>query len=117
MGDCPHFLGLEGDALERKHARRSGILMHPTSLPGPFGIGDLGPWAYRFAEFLEAGGQTLWQVLPLGPPGYGNSPYQCYSAMAGNPLLISLEVLERQGLLTRAELAASPAFKARRVDF
>jgi 4-alpha-glucanotransferase len=99
------------------HARRSGILMHPTSLPGPFGIGDLGPWAYRFAEFLAAGGQTLWQVLPLGPPGYGNSPYQCYSALAGNPLLISLELLERQGLLTRAELAAAPPFESQRVDF
>lgn len=73
--------------------RASGILLHPTSLPGRFGIGDLGPEARRFAEFLQAAGQTLWQVLPLGPTGYGDSPYQCFSAMAGNPLLISLEDL------------------------
>jgi len=73
--------------------RRSGILLHPTSLPGPLGIGDLGPEAYRFVDFLAESGQRLWQVLPLGPTGYGDSPYQCFSAFAGNPLLISLEGL------------------------
>ena len=57
--------------------RASGILLHPTSLPGDYGIGDLGSAAYRFVDFLTASGQTLWQILPLGPPGYGNSPYQC----------------------------------------
>ena len=73
--------------------RSSGILLHPTSLPGRYGIGDLGAEARRFVDFLAAAGQTLWQVLPLGPTGYGDSPYQCFSARAGNPLLISLESL------------------------
>ena len=73
--------------------RASGILLHPTSLPGPFGIGDLGPAAYEFADFLVKAGQSLWQVLPLGPTGYGDSPYACYSAFAGNTLLISPEQL------------------------
>ena len=73
--------------------RSSGILLHPTSLPSPFGIGDLGPEARGFVDFLADAGQTLWQVLPLGPTGYGDSPYQCFSAIAGNPLLISLEDL------------------------
>ena len=74
--------------------RSSGILLHPTSLPGPYGIGDLGESARRFAGFLAESGQTLWQVLPLGPTGYGDSPYQCFSALAGNPLLIALDTLD-----------------------
>ncbi|PYU97440.1 MAG: 4-alpha-glucanotransferase, partial [Acidobacteria bacterium] len=77
--------------------RRSGILLHPTALPGRYGIGDLSHAAYRFVDFLKSCGQSLWQMLPLGPPGYGNSPYQCFSSMAGNPLLISLESLAREG--------------------
>ena len=68
--------------------RASGVLLHPTSLPGPYGVGDLGAEARAFADFLAAAGQTLWQVLPLGPTGYGDSPYQCFSAFAGNPLLV-----------------------------
>jgi 4-alpha-glucanotransferase len=84
--------------------RSSGILLHPTSLDSPYGIGDLGPAAYRFLDFLESAGQTLWQVLPLGPTGYGDSPYQCFSAFAGNPLLISLDRLLEQGLLSAADL-------------
>jgi 4-alpha-glucanotransferase len=68
--------------------RSSGILLHPTSLPGAHGIGDLGPEARRFADFLADAGQTVWQVLPLNPPGYGESPYQCFSSFAGNPMLI-----------------------------
>jgi 4-alpha-glucanotransferase len=96
--------------------RSSGILLHPTSLPGPFGIGDLGPEAYAFADFLRAAGQSLWQVLPLGPTGYGDSPYACYSAFAGNTLLISPERLITQGLLSPSDLpATSPANE--RVDF
>src|SRR5436305_9041432 len=71
--------------------RSSGILLHPTSLPGAHGIGDLGPDAHRFADFLADAGQSVWQVLPLNPPGYGESPYQCYSAVAGNPLLIHVD--------------------------
>ena len=79
--------------------RASGVLLHPTSLPGPYGIGDLGPEAYKFIDFLVAAGQSLWQVLPLGPTGYGDSPYACYSAFAGNTLLVSPEQLVSEGLL------------------
>ena len=78
-----------------KHMRRlSGILMHPTSLPGDFGIGDLGPEAYRFVDFLKNAGQHIWQTLPLGPTGGNNSPNQCYSSFAGQTLLISPELLK-----------------------
>src|SRR5437667_533821 len=87
--------------------RKSGILLHPTSLPGPYGIGDLGPEAHRFADFLADAGQRLWQVLPLGPTGFGDSPYQSFSAFAGNPLLISLERLVEDGLLEKTELPAA----------
>ncbi len=97
--------------------RASGILLHPTSLPGPYGIGDLGDEAYRFAEFLAASGQSLWQVLPLGPTGYGDSPYACYSAFAGSTLLISPEGLFKQGLLSKTDLAKVPSLPAERVDF
>jgi 4-alpha-glucanotransferase len=97
--------------------RSSGILLHPTSLPGPFGIGDLGPEACAFVDFLAAAGQTLWQVLPLGPTGYGNSPYQCFSAVAGNPLLISPELLARKGWLSGSALETVPAFLEDDVDF
>jgi 4-alpha-glucanotransferase len=97
--------------------RKSGILLHPTCLPGRYGIGDLGDQAYRFVDFLVAGGQQLWQVLPLGPPGYGNSPYQCFSSMAGHPLLIGLESLVAQKLLSPEELKQAPAFPAGYVDF
>ncbi len=89
--------------------RSSGILLHPTSLPGPWGIGDLGPSAYAFVDFLAAAGQSLWQVLPLGPTGYGDSPYQCFSAFAGNPLLISLDALIQRGLLSYDEAASAAA--------
>lgn len=100
-----------------KFPRSSGILLHPTSLPGKFGIGDLGPEAYRFADWLTEAGQTLWQMLPLGPTGYGDSPYQLFSAFAGNPLLISPEMLVRDGLLSAADLRHVPAFSESRVDF
>jgi len=96
--------------------RASGILLHPTSLPGPFGIGDLGPEAYRFADFLTASGQGLWQVLPLGPTGYGDSPYACYSAFAGNTLLISPERLVEEGLLSQNDLPHEQ-IPNNRVDF
>jgi len=79
--------------------RASGILLHPTSLPGRFGTGDFGPEAYKFVDFLVSAGQSLWQVLPLGPTGYGDSPYACFSAFAGNTALISPECLVEQGLL------------------
>ena len=73
--------------------RRSGILLHPTSLPGRYGIGTLNEAAYHWVDFLHQTRQTLWQVLPLGPTGYGDSPYQSFSTFAGNPYLISLEAL------------------------
>ena len=91
-----------------KFPRCSGILLHFTSLPGRFGIGDLGPCAYEFADFLAAAGQKLWQVLPLNPTGYGDSPYQCFSAFAGNPMLLSLERLREEGLLQESQLQAPP---------
>lgn len=83
--------------------RMSGILVHPTSFPSPYGIGDLGPGAYEFIEFLKKSGQHLWQVLPLGPTGYEGSPYQSFSSFAGQPLLISPEKLVEEGLLTKEE--------------
>ncbi len=97
--------------------RESGTLLHPTSLPGPHGIGDLGTEAQRFVDFLEVAGQRLWQMLPLGPVGLGNSPYASPSAMAGNPLLISLETLAREGLLSREEVAGAPVFPEEEVDY
>ncbi len=97
--------------------RRSGILLHPTSLPGRFGIGDLGDAAYRFVDFLAAAGQSYWQVLPLSPTGYGDSPYQTLSAFAGNPMLISPEKMVEIGHLSEADLEDAPAFPDDRVDF
>jgi len=98
-------------------SRSSGILLHPTSLPGRFGIGDLGDSAYRFIDFLAASGQTLWQILPLGPTGYGDSPYQCFSAFAGNPLLISPQRLVDEGFLSKGDMKRVPRFPAERVDY
>ena len=97
--------------------RRSGILMHPTSLPGRYGIGDLGDTAYQFADLLKAAGQSYWQVLPLSPTGYGDSPYQSLSAFAGNPMLISPEKLVEAGHLTAGDLQDVPLFPDDRVDF
>jgi len=97
--------------------RASGILLHPISLPGRFGIGDLGPEAYRFVDFLASAEQSLWQLLPLGPTGYGNSPYTCLSAFAGNPLLISLDKLVEEGLLDFADIENPPVFPENRVNY
>ena len=91
-------------------SRASGILLHPTSLPSQFGIGDLGESAYKFVDFLEVSGQKLWQILPLGPTGYEHSPYTMnFSAFAGNPLMISLEQLVQKGLLQADELTPLPS--------
>lgn len=84
--------------------RLSGILLHPTSFPSDYGIGDLGNAAYKFIDFLEESLQQIWQILPLGPTGHGNSPYSCYSALAGNPLLISLDILYGDGFLEKEDL-------------
>lgn len=81
--------------------RSAGVLVHPTSFPGSFGLGDLGPSARIFLDFLHDTDQTIWQVLPLGPTGYGYSPYASYSAFAGNPYLISPEILLEKGLLKK----------------
>ncbi len=100
-----------------KFNRSACVILHPTSLPGPDGIGDLGPEAYRWVNFLSESGVTIWQVLPLGPTGYGDSPYQCFSAFAGNPFLISPALLLDEGLLSRTDLADRPQFPVESVDF
>ena len=97
--------------------RTSGILLHITSLPGPFGIGTLGKSAFEFVDFLVKSGQKLWQVYPLGPTGYGDSPYQCFSAFAGNPLLIDLEKLVDENLLHKNDLNYTVQFSDDIVDF
>ncbi len=97
--------------------RSSGILLHPTSFPGRHGIGDLGPAAYQFVDFLVAAGQSLWQVLPLGPTGYGDSPYASFSSFAGNPLLINLDKLVEWGDLKLADIANPPNFPIDAVDY
>src|ERR1044072_9824221 len=97
--------------------RASGILLHPTSLPGRFGIGDLGLAADRFRDFLLSSGQSLWQVLPLGPTGYGDSPYAGYSAFAGNTLLINPERLINDNLIAENDLSSLPSLAEGRVDF
>ncbi len=100
-----------------KFPRRSGILMHPTSLPGRFGIGDLGDAAYEFVDFLVDAGQAYWQVLPLSPTGYGDSPYQGLSAFAGNPMLINPQKLVEARHLSAADLESLPYFPDDKVDF
>ena len=84
--------------------RSSGVVLHISSLPSPYGIGSMGEDAYRFVDFLRDGGQTYWQVLPLGQTGFGDSPYQCFSAAAGNPYFIDLDELHEMGLLTEEDL-------------
>ena len=100
-----------------KTNRKSGILLHPSSLPGPDGIGDLGPEAYRWLDFLHRSGTQMWQILPLGPTGYGDSPYQCFSAFAGNPFLVNPLLLFEDGLLSHEDLADRPEFPKELVDY
>jgi 4-alpha-glucanotransferase len=100
-----------------KFNRASGILLHPTSLTGPYGVGDIGLRAHRWVDFLSASGCGLWQVLPIGPTGYGDSPYQCFSSFAGNPLLISPDALLREDLLHPDDLNDRPCFPDDHVDF
>src|SRR5687767_15695337 len=97
--------------------RASGVLLHPTSLPGPYGVGDIGPSAYLWVDTLARAKQSWWQILPLGPTGYGDSPYQCFSAFAGNPLLVSLDTLAEEGLLQASDLADPPDAPAEAADF
>ena len=98
-------------------SRASGILLHPTSLPSRYGIGDLGESAFEFIDFLAESHQQVWQILPIGPTGYGNSPYLSYSALAGNPMLISPSKLRNQGLLTDEDLNSLPEYPLDRVDY
>jgi len=100
-----------------KFKRSSGILLHPTSLAGPYGIGDIGPTALGWIDFLSAAGCGLWQVLPIGPTGYADSPFQCFSSFAGNPLLISPEALLMDDLLHPDDLEDHPVFPDDHVDF
>jgi 4-alpha-glucanotransferase len=97
--------------------RSAGVLAHPTSFPGRYGIGDLGGAAYNFVDFLVKSRQSLWQILPLGPTGYGDSPYQCFSAFAGNPLLISPDKLVQGGNLPASALDDVPPFPKDKVDY
>ncbi len=100
-----------------KFPRSSGILLHPTSLPGRFGIGDLGPVAHEFVDFLAESGQRWWQSCRLGPTGGMNSPYQSPSSFAGNPLLISPEAMVEQGWLRSSDLNLLPTLPTDQVDF
>ena len=102
---------------ETQNTRVSGILLHPTSLPSPYGIGDLWKEAYAFIDFLEKAGQHLWQTLPLTPTGFGDSPYQSFSAFAGQPLLVSPEHLVELGLLREQDLDDCPVGTGDRVDY
>src|SRR5260370_21061157 len=97
--------------------RASGILLHPSSSPGENGIGDFCTEAYRFLDFLSAAGHKLWKVLPLNPTGYGDSPFQCFSASAGNPLLINLDAFVEKGLLNKTDLNITPAVPDDTVDY
>ena len=97
--------------------RYAGVLLHPSSLPSKYGIGDFGKGAYLFVDFLEKAGQTIWQVLPFSPTGFGDSPYQSFSAFAGQPLFISLDELVVDGLLTQEDLTYTPIFSDDRVDY
>ncbi|MDR1560235.1 MAG: 4-alpha-glucanotransferase [Clostridiales bacterium] len=97
--------------------RTSGILVHPTSFPGPYGIGDLGAGAYEFIDFLKDARQKVWQILPLGPTSFGDSPYQGFSTFAGTPYLISPDLLLKEGYLQDADLRDIPAFPSTKVDY
>ncbi len=100
-----------------KYKRSSGILLHPSSLPGTYGIGDIGPGAHRWIDFLSGAGCGLWQVLPIGPTGYGDSPYQCFSSFAGNPYLISPEALLKDDLLHPDDLYDRPSLPEDHVNY
>jgi len=105
------------DSMTALDRRRSGILLHPTSLPGPHGSGDFGPGAYHFIDWLQSAGQSVWQMLPLNPIGPGNSPYASVSAFAGSPLLVALEPLVDKGWLAPIDAAEIASFSAERIDF
>ena len=97
--------------------RRGGILIHPTSFPSKYGIGDFGKEAYKFIDFLKEAKQSLWQILPLGHTSFGDSPYQSFSTFAGNPLLISPDMLIDDGFLNEKEIGDVPNFSNEKVEF
>ena len=97
--------------------RAMGLLLHPTSLPGRYGIGEINEMAYRWVDTLVRARQRIWQILPLGPTGFGDSPYQTHSAFAGNPLLIDLESLANRGYIAPEALANAPDFPSHEVDY
>ena len=120
--DVPPYTGLvyrhKAEPITKENGvRQCGVLLHPTSLPSPFGIGDLGPEAYKFVDFLAEAGQKVWQILPLNPVGAGDSPYASPSAFAGNPLLISLELLADKGLLTEGDLQDASIVNNGKADY
>ena len=100
-----------------KNSKYSGILLHPTSLPGNYGIGELGEESYKFVDFLAETHTKYWQTLPLGPTGFGDSPYASRSTFAGNELLISLDILIKQGLISNKDLISKPSFNPKKIDF
>jgi 4-alpha-glucanotransferase len=103
---------------KQNYDRRAGVILHPTSLPSKYGIGDLGKEAYEFVDYLKAAGQSIWQILPLNPVGYGYSPYQSPSAFAGNPMIISIDALIAAGLLAESDIKVPLKLaKSRLVDF
>lgn len=108
---------MEDEHVKKYITRKSGILLHPTSFPNPYGIGDLGSSAYSFIDFLERTGQQLWQVLPIGPTGYGDSPYQAFSSFAGQPLIISPEKLYEMNLLTQDDITNIPIWDNQKIDY
>lgn len=110
-------MGTEPVNIMEKNPRKAGILVHPTSFPGPYGIGDLGDNAFQFIDFLKDAGQKVWQVLPIGPTGYGDSPYQSFSSFAGQPLIISPDRLIDIGLLTVAETACDTIWDPCKIDY
>lgn len=96
--------------------RKSGILAHPTSFPSKYGIGDLGKGAYEFVDFLEKSGQKLWQILPLGQTSFGDSPYQSFSAFAGNIYIISPDIFVKKGYLSKKDIEVVPEFDEKNVE-
>ena len=97
--------------------RAAGVLLHLSSLPSDTGIGNLGAGAYRFIDFLNASGMSVWQICPLGPTGFGDSPYQCFSAFAGNPYFIDLKPLLNEGLITADEYNQLAGLPREHVDY
>ncbi|MBN1981891.1 MAG: 4-alpha-glucanotransferase, partial [Chitinivibrionales bacterium] len=100
-----------------KFRRRAGLLLHPSSLPSPYGIGDLGTTAYQWVDLCSRYDQTIWQIFPLGPVGYGYSPYDSLSSFAGNPLLISPEKLIEEGLLSQADVVDYLPLSLETIDY